>query len=152
MNWKLIGKKTMLMSMHSGVKLGKKNHDKTFDFKNPPHWNPKWYFEPRPVYVVEVIPKFPDYPYSKQTFYVDAETFLIPFKECYDKKGDLWKVNINGFNVSEDMDTMPQQYGASVAIDFQAEHATAVPFNKFIVNSDLDHNMFTLSNLRKRGR
>jgi hypothetical protein len=152
MEWKLIGKKTMLMAMHSGVKLGKKNAKKTYDIDKWPHWNPKLVYEPRSVYVVEVTPKFPDYPYSKQIMYFDAETFAIPYKEAYDKKGDLWKVVLIGYNDSPDMDSLPPEFGACAVIDFQAEHATLFNFHKAVSNTNLDPKMFTLSNLRKRGR
>ncbi len=152
MNWKLIGKKTMLMPMHAEIKLGKQNAEKTYDIKKAPYWNPKWKYEPRSVYVVEVTPKFPDYPYSKQIMYFDAEISYLPYKECYDKKGDLWKVVLIGINDSPDMDSMPPEYGGCVVVDFQAEHATLFNFHKVTANTDLDPKMFTLSNLRKRGR
>jgi hypothetical protein len=152
MNWKLIGKKTMLMAMHAGTKLGKKYGKKNYDIDHWPHWNPKMKYEPRAVYVVEVTPKFPDYPYSKQIMYFDAETFYLPYKEAYDKKGDLWKVVLIGFNDSPDMDSQPSEFGACAVIDFQAEHATLINFHKALSNTGLDPKMFTLSNLRKRGR
>jgi hypothetical protein len=152
MNWKLIDKKTMLLPMHAEVKLGKKTADKSYDLKKKPYWNPKWKYEARPVYVVEVTSKIPDYPYAKQIMYIDAETFYIPYKECYDKKGDLWKVVMLGINASPDMDSMPPEYGGCAVVDFQAEHATLFHFHKVTANTDLDPKMFTLSNLRKRGR
>jgi uncharacterized protein DUF1329 len=152
MNWKLIEKKTVLLPMHAGVKLGKKNAKKTYELTKKPYWNPKMKYEPRAVYVVEVTPKFPDYPYSKQIMYFDAETFYIPYKEAYDKKGDLWKVVMLGINESPDMDSQPPEYGACVVVDFQAEHATLFNFHSVKANTGLDPKMFTLSNLRKRGR
>ncbi len=152
MNWKLVAKKTIVLPMRAGSVLDKKHPEKVFDIKKKPHWNPKFKWERRPVYVVEVIPKFPDYPYSRQLFYIDAETFQIPYKEAFDKKGDLWKVTINGWNESPDMDSVPGLMAGSVTIDFQAEHATLIHFFKALVNTDLDHKMFTLSSLRKRGK
>jgi len=152
MDWKLLSKQTMLMPMHAEIKLGKKYADKTYDLKKKPYWNPKWKYEPRPVYVVEVTPKFPDYPYAKQIMYIDAETFYVVYKECFDKKGDLWKVVLLGINESPDMDSLPPEYGGCVVVDFQAEHATLFNFHKAPANTNLDPKMFTLSNLRKRGR
>ena len=152
MSWKLIGQKTMLMPLHAGTKLGKDQADKTYDLKNKPYWNPKLQYELRPMYVVEVTPKFPDYPYSKMVMYFDAETFLLPYKETYDKKGDLWKVILIGLNASKDMNTQPPEFGACAVIDFQAEHATLFNFHKALSNVGLDPNMFTLANLRKRGK
>jgi hypothetical protein len=152
MNWKLVGKKTMLMPMHAGIKRGKDNKpDRIFEFKKWPHWNPKVPYEPRPLYVLEVIPKFPDYPYSKMIMLVDAETFLIPYKEAYDKKGELWKVLIIAYNGPIE-DGAPPEFGVGLTVDLQSEHATLFNFTKVINNSDLSKNIFTVSNLRKRGK
>ncbi|HOI12022.1 MAG TPA: DUF1329 domain-containing protein [Myxococcota bacterium] len=152
MNWKLIGKKTILAPMHSGVRSGKQYRDQTFDFKTPPHWNFRSKWEPRPVYVVEATPKFRDYPYSKMVFYFDAETFLIPVKEAYDKKGKLWKIVINAYNDSPDMTKAPMTIGTSVTIDLQAEHATVFPSYNFTANTGLEPGKFTLTNLKKMAK
>ncbi len=152
MEWKLVDKKTLLMPMHAAVKLGKKTAKETYDLDNKPYWNPRQKYEPRPVYVVEVIPKFPDYPYSKQTMYFDAEIFYIPYKDALDKKGKLWKVVLIGVNESPDQAKLPPVYATCVVVDFQAEHATLFQFDTVKANSKLDPKMFTLSNLRKRGK
>jgi hypothetical protein len=152
MNWKLIGKKTILAPMHAGIQGGKAARDRTFDFKTPPHWNFKANWEPRAVYVVEAKPKFPDYPYSRMVFYFDAETFFIPFKEAYDKKGQLWKVLVNAYNDSKDMNSAPPAVGTSLVVDLQAGHATAFPSYNFEANIGLDPAQFTLTNLQKMGK
>ncbi len=152
MNWKLVEKATKFGPMHAGVKLGKKNISKTFDNDKWPHWNPTINWEPRPTYVLEVTPKFKDYPYSKQIMYLDAETYMIYYKEVYDKKGQLWKVQFNGFNDSPDEDEAPPVYATCLVVDLQSEHATTFPVFSYKANSDLNPNMFTLTNLRKRGR
>lgn len=152
MYWTLKEKRTMLLPMHAGAPSGKDALKKVFDFDTPPHWNPKLKWEPRPVYVVEAKAKFPDYPYAKMVFYFDAETFVIPFKEMYDRKGQLWKVQINAYNDSPNMDTHPPAIGASVTIDLQAGHATAFPSYNFKSNMNLDPSKFTLSNLQKVGK
>jgi Protein of unknown function (DUF1329) len=150
MHWRLIGAKTMLMPVHSEMKHAE-DAKQNFDLDKWPHWNPKAKWEPRPVYVVEARPKFPDYPYSKMIMIIDAETFTMPYKEAYDKKGELWKVIVNPTNASPNMTTKPLNYGASVAIDLQAEHATAINIRKYVANSNLDVSLFTLGSLRKRG-
>ncbi len=152
MHWKLVGKKTLLAPMHAGVALGKGKVGKAFDLEKPPHWNPIATYEPRPTYVVEVRPKFPDYPYKKMLLYIDAETFLITYKECFDKKDDLWKVMVLAWNESPDMDEHPPILGSGAVMDLQADHATLFHWNKVKTNIDMNPKMFTLSNLRKRGR
>lgn len=152
MNWKLVRKETILAPMHSDIPHGKAALEGTFDFKTWPHWNLKAKWEPRPVYVVEATPRLADYPYSKMTFYFDAETFYIPVKVAYDKKGDLWKVIINAFNKSPDMDKAPPEIGTALVIDLQSEHATAFPAYGFYANVGLDPDKFTLTNLKKMGK
>ncbi len=150
MNWKLVGQKTMLMPLHGGVKLGKENKS-NIDFDAWPHWNPKVKWEPRPVYVLEVTPKFTDYPYSKMLIIVDAETYSIPYKEAFDKKGELWKIILNIPKESPDENTQPMQMGVGLALDLQAEHATVVTARSSKTNANLDPSLFTVAELRKRG-
>lgn len=150
MTWRLIGGKTMLMPVHAEAKHTE-DAKQNFELDKWPHWNPKVKWEPRPVYLVEARPKFPDYPYSKMVMAIDAETFTMPYKEAYDKKGELWKVILNPTNASPDMNSRPLNYGASVAVDLQAEHATAINIRKYVSNSNLDIDLFTLGSLRKRG-
>jgi len=152
MNWKLVKKTTILATVHAGIPLGKEARDKVFDFETWPHWNPKMKWEPRPVYVLEVKPKFKDYPYSKMIMYVDAETFYIVMKESYDKKGKLWKVMINAYNDSKDMDRYPLGIGTALIIDLQAKHATAFPSYNFKANVGLKPSKFKVSTLRKMGK
>ncbi len=151
MKWKLIGKKTILLPMHDGTRRSK-DPKRNYEIDKWPHWNPKAKWEPRPVYVLDVRPKIPDYPYSRQTFYVDAETFGILYKESYDKKGDLWKIVLGGWNEPPDMNTAPMDPGIAIVVDFQAEHATLTNIQKTYVNSRLSPKKFTISNLRKTSR
>jgi hypothetical protein len=154
MYWKLLGKKTVFLPMHSGVKLGKNTAQSAFDFKNRPYWNPKYTFEPRPVYLLEVTPKLVGYPYSKQYLYVDAESFHVLYKESYDKKGALWKVMLNSANFHRDEKTGRDLLGWSgtVLIDVQSEHATVFHVYKARVNLGLDPKLFSVSTLQRRGK
>ncbi len=152
MNWRLVEKTTILAPMNSQMPNGKAALKKIFDFKSWPHWNLKAKWEARPVYVVEATPRLPDYPYSKMLFYFDAETFLIPVKVAYDKKGELWKVIINAFNKSPDMHRSPQGIGTALAVDLQAEHATAFPAYGYSANEGLNPHDFTLATLKKKGK
>lgn len=156
MYWKMIAKKTVLLPMHSGVKMSKNGAKEAFDFKKSPYWNPNFKYEPRPTYVLEVKPKLPDYPYSKQYLYVDGETFAILYKESYDRKGQLWKIMINSasplLNDSDDLEGPRLSWSGTVVIDIQANHATVFHVHKARSNADLNPSMFSLSNLRKRSR
>ena len=150
MNWKLVGQKTMLMPMHGGAKHGK-DPKLNYDVDAWPHWNPKLKWEPRPVYVLEVTPKFSDYPYSRMLILVDAETYTIPYKEAFDKKGELWKIILNSPKQSPDPNSKPQEMGAHMAIDLQAEHATIISARSQKSNTGIDPERFTVNSLKKRG-
>jgi len=152
MNWKIIEKGTYMAPLHSGIPIGKNNVEQVFDFKTPPYWNFKAKWEPRPMYVVEAIPKFKDYPYSKMICYFDAENYYIIFKEAYDKKGQLWKMVLNAYNASPDPTKLPLGIGTSLVIDLQAGHATAFPWYSSKANIGLQPNLFTLASLRKMGK
>jgi hypothetical protein len=152
MNWTLVGKTTVLAPMHAGMKYGKENIKTNFDFENWPHWNPKMNWELRPVYVLDVTPKFKEYPYSKMRFWIDAEYFYILGKTAYDKKGQLWKVLINSYNGSLDERKAPINVATSTVVDLQAEHSTVFPWFESKVNVGLTADDFSLTNLRKFGR
>lgn len=148
MNWKIKAKKTMLLPVDSGVAYGK-GSESVYELKKWPHWNPKVNWQPRPAYVLEAKPKLPDYPYSRMTMLVDAETFTVPYKEAYDKKGQLWKIILTGGKRTGDPKA-PLGPGFGVAIDLQAKHASLVSFRKVKLNSNLNPKQFTVSNLKKR--
>lgn len=154
MNWKLLGKKTVLLPMHSGVRLGSKGVNAAYDFDSWPHWNPRYQYEPRPVYLLEARPKLPDYPYSKQYLYVDAETFHVLYKAAYDKKGEIWKIMLNSGAYHRDVDRGRDILGWSgtLVIDLQSEHATVFHVHKARANVGLNPAMFSVSELRKRAR
>jgi hypothetical protein len=154
MNWKLLGKKTVLLPMHSGVKLGPGGVKSAYDFDNWPHWNPMYGYEPRPVYLLEARPKLPDYPYSKQYLFVDAETFHVLYKAAYDRKGEIWKIMLNSGAYHRDMEKGRDILGWSgtVVIDLQSEHATVFHVHRARANLGLDPSLFTVSALQKRAR
>ncbi len=152
MNWKVIKKTTMYAPVHADVKVGRNAFKETWDFENAPHWNPRLKWEPRPMYVVEATPKFRDYPYSKMICYIDAESFAMAFKECYDKKGQLWKVIMNITNKSPNPRKQPLAIAGALAVDLQAEHATTFCWYKGQMNAGLKPNQFSPTVLRKIGK
>ena len=83
---------------------------------------------------------------------VDAENFTTPYKEAYDKKGQLWKVILTSSNASPDMNSKPGNYGAQLTVDLQSEHASISTPRKYVSNSKLDPKIFSLTYLRNRGK
>jgi hypothetical protein len=156
LDWKLVERTTILAPMHAGVVFGKKAKEVTFDLENAPHWNPRISWEPRPVYVLEGRPKMSSglspHPYSKVVMYVDAETWLVPLKVAYDKKGKLWKVILHAFNESPDADKLPPPLALALAVDLKGGSATA--FAPFESSSNLGMTAadFVESRLRALGQ
>jgi len=48
-------------------------------------------FERRPVYVVQLTELNKNYVYSKRILYIDKETFMLFYTECFDQKGRLYR-------------------------------------------------------------
>jgi hypothetical protein len=84
-DWKLLGEKPMLASMH-GRRLPPEpcKGDGGMTFCEP------WEMRPS-VYIIEGKSLWPNYAFSKRIIYVDKETNLIPTSDLYDANGELWK-------------------------------------------------------------
>jgi len=133
-DWKYLGEKEVLASFHAEA------HPVKFcsgagDFAFCDVW------EKRKVYVVEGVPKLPQYAYGKRLLFIDKETFLIAYSDIADRSGQLWKVWINQWSFRkratptygvEYPDEMPFR-PSSVMVDVQASHATraALPSAKY---------------------
>ena len=131
MDWKLLGEKEMLGSMHGEnvpPKLCERDGGMTFC--------ENWEKRPK-VFVVEGVAHMPDYAYSKRVIYVDQETYMIVYSDMYDRAGELWKTVI----MSQRTSTKPNpnadlEYDeermfvyAFTVLDLQLEHGTraAIP-------------------------
>jgi len=136
MDWKFLGQKTILASMHGEhfpVKWGEGSGDFTYD--------DTW--EKRDVWVVEGYSKLPQYAYSKRLIYVDKESWVIPYSDIFDQAGQLWKVWVNLYKMGKapfegapaegtydwEMPFLP----AIIMVDIQLQHATraALPSAQF---------------------
>jgi hypothetical protein len=124
MEWKYLGEKDVLSTMHG-------QH-------YPVKWNEKvdWAFdegwEKRKHYVIEGVSKLPQYAYSKRVLFIDKETWTVPFSDIYDRSGELWKIWINDFSFRKQVEgagaiSYADEMGflpAIVMVDIQLEHAT----------------------------
>ena len=152
MDWKVLAAKTLLAPMHAGIPTGSSDHSQVVDFEEAPHWNPLLDWEPRSVYVVEARPKHETSPYSRMTFYFDAETYFVLMKVGYDHSGRLSKIVLNGYNGSTDMDRFPPVLALSLYIDLQKQHATAFIARSIKVNVGLQPSSFTKEAVLEKGR
>jgi hypothetical protein len=126
MDWKLVGTKRVLAPMHTRnfpAVWSKGAADFLFD--------DTW--ELRDVYILEGTSRIPDYAYSKRVLYLDRHSFVIPYTEMYDQKGQLWKAWVNQFNIGRKVfpgavkasyDYEQQFIPALSIFDMQLSHAT----------------------------
>jgi len=130
-DWKLLGEKPMLASLH-GQNLPPKPCEKDGGMTFCEHW------EMRPnVYIIEGKPKVANYAYSKRVIFVDKETNFIVYSDLYDKAGELWKVVLQNIrtdkrpnpNVDYTYDEERMFIYAFSVIDMQLMHGTraAIP-------------------------
>ncbi|MFT4570897.1 MAG: hypothetical protein ACI8TX_001929 [Hyphomicrobiaceae bacterium] len=126
--WKLLGIKPMLMSLH-GQRLPPEpcKGDGGMTFCEP--WELR-----DDVYIVEGVSKAPGYAYSRRLIYLDRATNIIGYSDLYDSGGELWKTVMISFradskpNPKADFDygeTRMFAYAFSV-VDTQLMHGTRV--------------------------
>lgn len=132
--WKYLGEKEILASFHSEA-FPVKYCEGAGDFVFCDDW------EKRTAYVVEGVPKQPQYAYGKRLIFVDKDTYFIAYSDIFDRSGQLWKVWINQFSFKkratssygdEYPDEMP--FNPSITmVDMQLSHATkaALPSWKY---------------------
>ena len=78
--------------------------------------------ERRPIYVVQMTQKDPNYVYSKRILYVDQESFLLYFAKNYDQKGRLYRTACITFKFYPEMGV--ETYRTSIYKDHIELHST----------------------------
>jgi len=126
MDWRLLGTKKLLGSLHSDNFPGVWDQG-TADFMFHDNW------EVRDVYVLEGRSRLPGYAYSRRVIYLDRQSFVILYTELYDQAGELWKAWVNQFKIGRRpfpaatrsvYDYEQQFLPALVMFDMQLDHAT----------------------------
>jgi hypothetical protein len=127
-DWKFIGKKPMLASLHgSNMPPVPCEEDGHVTFCE------NWEMRPE-VLIVEGTPKAAAYAFSKRVIFIDHESFFIIYSDLYDRGGELWKVVMQ--NIRTDKRPNPKVnfeydaprmfiYGFTV-VDMQLQHGTRV--------------------------
>jgi len=163
MNWTYKGTKNILLPFynHNDMELATdlvENDGYQFvDFGGKGGCYPNITWQLRKVYVLESDPIDENHPISKRVHYVDAQTFTLPRTLIYDRKGDLWKSWIIG--QAHPDHHMEKNKGTGVAIDdafsmldVQAGHCTTGQFKGQLDPSMNPPKLFTVQNMRAKGR
>ncbi|HEY2774592.1 MAG TPA: DUF1329 domain-containing protein [Candidatus Binatia bacterium] len=130
-DWKLIGQKPMLASLH-----GKNLPPKICPGDGGVTYCEDWEMRPK-MWVVEGRAKLHGYAYSKRLIYVDDEASMIPYSDLFDNNEELWKVVLINIRSSNQPNPhvdfkYPEErmfvYGFTV-LDLQLGHGTraAIP-------------------------
>ena len=163
MNWAYKGTKNILLpfynhnDMELATDLVEKDGYQFVEFGGKGGCYPNITWQLRKVYVLESDPIDDNHPISKRVHYVDAQTFTLPRTLIYDRKGDLWKSWLIG--QAHPDHHMEKNKGTGVAIDdafsmldVQAGHCTTGQF-KGQVDPELNQvKLFTVQNMRAKGR
>jgi hypothetical protein len=124
-DWKYLGEKEIVASFHAEA-FPVKYCEGAGDFMFCDNW------EKRKVYVVEGVPRLPQYAYGKRLLFIDKETYLVAYTDISDRSGQLWKVWVNEWSFKhraspaygdEYPDEMPYQPSITM-VDMQLSHAT----------------------------
>jgi hypothetical protein len=130
-DWKLLGEKPMLGSLH-GENLPPKLCTRDGGMTFCENWEKR-----KSVFIIEGTAKVPDYAYSKRMIFVDRETYFILYSDMYDRAGELWKTVMMSIRASKrpnpavdyEYDEERMFVYAFSVIDMQLEHGTraAIP-------------------------
>lgn len=114
-------------------------------------------YQLRKTYTLIGKPKDPNHPLSKRVINVDAQTMTMATLVVYDRKGDMWRWFPIG--KAHPDHHLPGNKGTGVALDdfavlldVQAQHCTTLQFKSLITPEGNQPDLFTIQNLRKRGR
>jgi len=137
-NFKMLGKKKMLV-VHNGTPTGEWIEGKHLA-------GPNDYYQKIDVYVNELTPKDPDFPFSKILHYTDPETYAAYYSEWFDKKGNPYIFSCFQYAPSKSGLYIPVVMNH---VDMQAVHSTGYAATNFKYNVGLTPAYFGVDNLKK---
>lgn len=165
-NWKLVGERILLIPLTSLEKQQVREAADgsmplaglpkvKFGFQTPGWKGASWAFTnivwvPRPVWIIEGMPKDPYYTFGKHIFYIDKETYMLTQKEYYDKAGKLWIWAVSVISSAEGQsgNNAVGYIITTSATDIKSSHATAVDMAStiFLPVTKLSPDFFSLNN------
>lgn len=137
-NAKMLGRKEMLV-VHNGYPKGEWIHGKHLS-------GPNDYYQKVNVYVNELTPKDPNFPFSKILQYTDPETFASYYTEWFDKKGNPYIMSCFQY--------APAKSGLMIPVvmnhvDLQTIHSTGYCVTNPRYNVGLTPKYFRVDNLKR---
>lgn len=118
-------------------------------------WYPTDPWELRQVYVVEATP-FSSHPYTRRVFYIDKQTANVLYILIFDHEGHHWRTI---FRVYAHPDSTPRNKGCRIWVslgfcwvDHLTERAIVAAAEKTLYNQSLSSQLFSLSELMRRGK
>jgi len=113
-------------------------------------------WELRQVYVVEMVPRSPSYPYGRKLFYLDQQTFAPFYGVIFNRENVHWRTMFFScgnpqFSPENRAVRMPILLGQSW-IDYLSGFTTLSLVKKALYNQPLSLELFTFSGLLKRGK
>ncbi|MDT8321260.1 MAG: DUF1329 domain-containing protein [Xanthomonadales bacterium] len=114
-------------------------------------------YQLRKSFTLVGTPKDPNHPIGRRVINLDSQTMTMASLVTYDRKGDMWKWFPIGKAHSDRH--LPVNKGKGVAlddfavvIDVQANHCTTLQFKSQVTDEENQPDLFTVQNLRKKGR
>jgi len=163
MHWTYKGTRNVILPFynHNEQALTSEFEDKDgyefIDFHGKGGCYPNVTWQVRKAYVLESVAVDPNHPISKRVHYVDAQTFTLPRTIIYDRKGEPWK----SWTICQAHPDhhLAKNAGTGVSIDdcfsmidLQAKHCTTGQFKGQVDPKLNPVNLFTVQNLRAKGR
>jgi hypothetical protein len=128
-DFRLLAEKEILVPMHAGKYA---TQDIWCGAKGTESWVPCVNWEKRKVWLIEGIPKLPQYAFGKRNLWIDKEIYNVSASEMFDHAGELWKVWHNVFWYTKSARSglsypEPRLFTPAVAvIDFQLMHSSRI--------------------------
>lgn len=137
-NFNLLGKKEMLV-VQAGHPTGEWIHGKHMA-------GPNDFYQKKEVYINEMTPKDPSFPFSKVVHYLDPETYAAYYSEWYDKEGKPYIFSCFQYSPSKSGLYIPVVMNH---VDLQAVHSTGYAACNYKFNAGLTPAYFQVENLKK---
>ena len=163
MEWYYRGSQWLLLPMYRHNELpfpGEESGEQGFElvsFAGQGNCFPNITWQLRLVYRLDALPRNPNHPLSRRTFYVDTQTAMPALIKIYDRGERLWKLSIAGISDSGYHHPNNKVWQGAIAeavtmVDLQAEHCTTLQLLPRIPDQPLRTNQFNVQYLRTSGR